>query len=131
MTPALLQHGFVHRHLASIEEHLAHITKHGPETDEGRAHPDHVFPELLTAVKAARTEVEEQGKGVYYSRDPLVSMAQSALHERIADKIARGEIEHDDEAMGEQFTRGDIRWVIEVGLSVIWWRCFHRRHPFC
>jgi hypothetical protein len=69
-------------------------------------------------------EPAEELAGDYYSRSPLVNIAQSALHEHLEHKRDRARvtrskkerdrdeaaaIDHDDERMGDPFTKGDIK----------------------
>lgn len=126
----LLRHGFVHRQLEKVEEHLEAVLEHGPTREDGPEVSPEVHRELLTAVRNAREVEGDPGAAPYFSRHPVVGLAQSALHERLAEKRARGEVEHDDERMGDPFTKADIGWVVEIALSLLW-RGLAGRHAFC
>lgn len=119
----LRDHGFIHEQLDRIAEHLEGIVESGPTTGRGDRTPSHVHTELLEAVNAARKAEADPVAGTYYSRRPVVSLAQSALQ-------LRREAKTDDEKMGDKFTKEDIGWVVEIALSLLW-RLLHHRHPFC
>jgi hypothetical protein len=89
---------------------------------------------------------ERAPDGDYYSRNPVASIVQSALDEHLEHKRERARttraktardrdeadrIEHDDERMGDPFTKWDIAgWVGDVALSLIH-RVIEGSHPFC
>lgn len=119
----LRDHQFFHQQFEKVVDHLEQIVKSGPTTGRGNRTPPHVHAELLEAARAAQEEESGPVKGVYYSRRPVVSLAQSAFHQRL-------EAKGDDEEMGDKFTKADIGWVVEIALS-LFWRLLHDRHPFC
>ncbi len=68
--------------------------------------------------------------GHYYARDPLISLVQSAAHERLVRKRGEVALQYTDEEMGDAFTELDlIGWIGKVGLSLIW-RFLHGSHRF-
>jgi Calcineurin-like phosphoesterase len=119
----LRDHDFFHQQFEKIAEHLEQIVESGPKTRRGAKTPPSVHAELLDAVRAARAEAATPVKGAYYSRNPVVSLAQSAMQQRL-------EAKQDEEEMGDQFTKADIGWIVEIGLSLLW-RLLHDRHRFC
>jgi Calcineurin-like phosphoesterase len=147
MTPPLLHRGFVHEQLQKLHDHLESIEGIGAITRAGRQ----LTPDLLMFIRHALADVVAHEPapdvaGDYYSRSPLVSVVQSALHEHLEskrDRLRTGDsltghergqaetIEHDDESMEDPFTKADIGgWVGEIALSLIWsW--VHGTHPFC
>ncbi len=119
----LRDHGFIHQQLDRIAEHLERVVESGPTTGRGDHTPTHVHTELLEAVRDARRAEADPAPGTYYSRRPIVSLAQSALQQRREAKA-------DKEKMGDKFTQADIGWVVEIALALLW-RLLHDRHPFC
>jgi hypothetical protein len=70
-------------------------------------------------------------EGVYYDRSPVVSAVQSALHDGLEFKRTVGDVEHDDEHMGDPFTKADLAgWIGEIALSLIG-RVVKGSHPWC
>lgn len=136
--PHLLHHGFVHSQLEQIHEHVEAAAGGHRGTDQGQHVPDSVFKELSAAIGDAREDGEaSRATGAFYSRHPVVSIAQSAMHERLAQKaeaagtpLGEAPIEHDDERMGDAFTKKDVMWIVEIGLSLLW-GLVQRKHPFC
>ncbi len=122
MTDLLNQSKF-HELFGDVVDHLEQIVGAGPHTRRGEKTPAHVHEELLDAARAAQ-QAERDGTATagYYSRHPVVSLAQSAFQQR---REARSK-----EKMGDPFTKADIGWVVEIGMS-LFWRLQHHRHPFC
>lgn len=120
--PDLRDQGFFHRQFGKVVAHLTQIAESGPTTVRGAKTPPHVYEELLRAARDAQAEAGTPGPAAYYSRHPVVSLAQSALQQRLETR--------EDEEMGDPFTKADIGWVVEIGLALLW-RLLHDRHPFC
>jgi Calcineurin-like phosphoesterase len=119
----LLNQGRFHELFGEVVDHLDRIVAGKPETKRGEKTSPSVHKQLLEAAKAAQqAEGDDTGKGTYYSRHPVVSLAQSAFQQRREAKP--------DEEMGDPFTKADLGWVVEIGLS-LFWRLLHDRHPFC
>lgn len=124
MARDLREHGFFHEEFAKVVDHLEQLVAGSPSTERGRKTPHHVHQELLEAAKEAQdAEAGTAPDGAYYSRRPIVSLAQSAFQQR-------REAKQDKEEMGDKFTKADIGWVVEIALSLLW-RLLHDRHPFC
>jgi hypothetical protein len=147
MTPPLLQRGFVHEQIRKLHDHIASIEAFGTITSAGHE----LTPDTLTFLRHALADIlahepAQDVAGDYYSRSPLVNLMQSALHDHLEHKreraraardlspdarIAADAIEHDDEQMGDPFTKADIGgWVIDIALSLVW-RWLHGGVPFC
>lgn len=118
----LRDHGFFHQQFDKVVEHLDKIVNSGPTTARGAKTPPHVYSELLEAARTAQAEASDPVPGAYYSRHPVVSLAQSAFQQRLDAR--------EEEEMGDPFTKTDLGWVVEIGLSLLW-RLFHDRHSFC
>lgn len=130
MPPSLLNRGFVHRQLEKVEQHLDRVREDGVLTHAGERLTPQMVRELRTAVRDAREQESRSPEPHYhFSRSPIVSLFQSALHDRLADKVARGEVVHTDERMGDPFTVRDIGWVVNIVASYLW-QALHGRHDF-
>jgi hypothetical protein len=145
MPPPLLRHDFVHGQLRKLHDHLAALEPHGTVTGDGRR----IEPETVGYARAVIGDVldhESPPGGDYYSRSPVVSVVQSALHDHLQTKRDRARtpggktpseedeaaaVEHDDERMGDPFTKADIAgWVGDIALSLVD-RFLRGTHPFC
>ena len=115
---------FVDDLLGRVVEHLK--TEKGQASaqlaaGEGEAAEDatDLHTELREAIDAER---DADHDGAYYSRHPLVSLIQSAVHEgRVTRKLTEP-----DEPFGPE----DIKWIIDIAKG-LWGRLLHERHPFC
>src|SRR4051794_31515048 len=86
--PPNLRRDFVHRQLSRVLEHLKGVGDDGVETQEG----DAVNPEPARAARdaiAASLRHETPPAADYYSRSPVVNLAQSAFDEQSAEDRAR------------------------------------------
>ena len=117
-TPKLLQQGFVHDQIERIHDALS--AERGAVTSviDGVEH-DAAF---VSAVRDALAQVlaapPEPDRGEYYSHNPLVSLVQSVVDEELAQQRLVGAAEHDQEAMGQPFTKWDlVGWGGDILLS--------------
>jgi Calcineurin-like phosphoesterase len=113
---------FFHQQFGRVVEHLEQVVDAGAATVRGAKASPQLYADMLKAARQAQAEAGEPDGGAYYSRHPVVSLAQSALQQRREDR--------EKEEMGDPFTKADIGWVVEIGLSLLW-RLLHDRHPFC
>src|SRR4051794_2676085 len=112
--PPNLRRDFVHRQLSRVLEHLKGVGDDRVETAEGHA----VQPETVRAARdaiAASLRHETPPAADYYSRSPVVNLAQSAFDEQSGEDRARME---DDEGP-----------VVGIATSILK-RLFRRRHDF-
>src|SRR3954454_5287315 len=112
--PPNLRRDFVHRQLSRVLEHLKGVGDDRVETPEG----DAVRPETVRAARdaiAASLRHEAPPAADYYSRSPVVSLAQSAFDEQSREDRARAE--------------ADEGPVVGILTSILG-RLFRRRHDF-
>jgi Calcineurin-like phosphoesterase len=126
----LHDHGFVHRTVSVLQDHLA-----ARESSGGlHAGPRHFAPHELAAIRHALQRGKEHdahpGGDPYFARDPLISLVQSAMHEHAVNTLGADVVARGDERMGEAFTRDDIRgWGVDIALSLVG-RLLDGTHPF-
>jgi Calcineurin-like phosphoesterase len=123
MAGDLTDKGFVDDLLGRVVEHLE--AERGQDPAQHAAGEGSATQDLTDLHEALRDAIDTEGKadhgGAYYSRHPLVSLIQSAVHEgRVTGKLTRP-----DEPFGPE----DIKWILDIAKG-LWWRLWHDRHPF-
>src|SRR5919108_2566386 len=115
--PQDLRQDFVHRQLRRLQDLLDRVGD-GIETEDGEAAPPATVRGTRDAIAAALRR-ERPPAGDYYSRSPVVSLVQSALHD---EREARHASEDDDE---------DVDGMVEGIAGSIFARLFEGSHAFC
>jgi hypothetical protein len=114
--PQPLRQDFVHRQLGRLRDLLDRLGDDGAEAEAGDAAPPEMVRGTRDAISAALRRARP-APGDYYSRSPVVSLAQSALHD---EREAR-QAPDDDEADGP----------IEGIAGSIFARLLEGSHAFC
>lgn len=128
-TPALLRPKTVDRQLERFDDHLKEVESLEVTVPGGVS----LTPGDITAVRAAVGDALTSPKeldGVVYSRSPVVSALQSALHDGLELERTLGLVTVEDEDRVDPFADRDIRWIGNTALSVIG-RALKGSHPFC
>lgn len=109
-----LKHSSFHDELRKLHEHLAGLEE--AITSEGHRFTPNELRKLRDEL-AREFEVPDPGTGDYYARNPIASLAQSAMLKHV-------------KATEEGYTPEDLpRWVGDIVLSLIW-TFLHGKHEF-
>jgi hypothetical protein len=129
--PALLDGPFVQDQLGRLEAGLRRASVEGAATREGGMLEARLVSAISAALRTARADPDEgSDPGEYYSRSPIVSLAQSAIDEAVAKPAEPAEAAPADVVRD----RGDdvdvAAETLEILLSNVW-RFVHGKHRFC
>jgi hypothetical protein len=86
----LHDHGFVHRQVAALHDHLAQF-EGGTSVDGGeRTFGVGEIARIRHALRRGMDNESQHPGGHYYARDPLISLMQSAAHEQLVTRGTAG-----------------------------------------